>query len=277
MKLSAVSRFFDRMVCKDAFGTATFKGQLDLFQDSVKDTEGTTRRILSTAPDVVIPARRIIEANDTYYLVGDHYDDNFNNKVIRSKYIIVEAHEEAEYQSLNGICTSVAPTLTYVAKTWVKDSKDVAQISDLTGVFRISLADTEDVQINHVIRIRDKHYLVRQVDTGPSGIKDATCDEITDPAVEDVTLTQSTLDPVTESQVQTTRSIRVVRLRWQSLFEYRNIFAPKFTYDDQQVVISKSIPSIASGNTVTMSDGKWFINTLLDRGDVWVCHVSRHA
>lgn len=277
MRLRDVARYFDRMTCKDAFGTATFKGQLDLFQDSVKDTEGTTRRILSVAPDTVIPARRVIEANGTFYLVGDHYDDNFNDSIIRSKYIIVEAHEVAEYQSLNGICTSETPTSTYAAKTWVKDSKDVAQISDLTGVFRISLADTENVQVNHVIRIQGKYYLVRQVDTGPSGIKDATCDEITNPAVEDAELTQSTFDPVTETKTQTTQTIRVVRLRWQSLFEYRNIFAPKFTYDDQQVVISKSVLNVSSGNTVTLSDGKWFINTLLDRGDVWVCHVSRHA
>lgn len=276
MKLSNASKFFDRMTCVDAYtGLNPFKAQLDLFDDSQKDTQGTARRILSTVPSVTIPARRTIAANETHYIVGDHYDDNFNNAVIRRKYVVAEAHTLANYNTLEGTCLSQAGTDAYATKTWVKDSKDVAQVSDLTGQYRISFSNAETVGVNDIISYDGGRYIVRQVDEGSSGILDCIVDQILDPAVEDVNLSVLTYDPITEVSTPTLTPLRVVRLRWQSLFEYRTPFAPKFNYDDAQVVVAKSAATPSAGSTIVMSDGNWVVNNLLDRGTVWVCHVSR--
>ncbi len=77
MKLKNVSKFFDKTKAVDAYNSSySFKCQvepLDMYR-----TEGTRIKIrnMSTAPEVVIPVRRVIKIDSQAYLVSDSSADH---------------------------------------------------------------------------------------------------------------------------------------------------------------------------------------------------------
>jgi hypothetical protein len=100
---------------------------------------------------------------------------------------------------------------------------------------------------------------------------------VPEPAIETATLKQGTWDPINETMATTNTSVRTLRLRWQSLFEYRDAAAHNFKPEDMQVVIAKSVATPVIGATLTMSDGDFQIDSIMSETGVWVCKVARHG
>lgn len=278
MRLHAAATHFNHMVCYDAYtGVKLFKSQLTAFDDSRRDSEGGERRIIELAPGTSIPTRRVIEAEGTRYIVGHPFGDSMFGKPIRIKYVAHEATGLASLQTLAQVCTTTAGTLAYGARAWIKDSKEIDESSQMIGVNHLHFSTAETIPVNTIITFDGTRHIVRKTMKGSAGTLIATCDEIPDPSVQTAVLKSGTYDPVTDTTTTTNTTLTVLRLRWQSLFEYRDTLAPTFQPEDLQVVIAKSVATPKVGATISLSDGDANITSILDRDGVWICRVARHG
>ena len=118
---------------------------------------------------------------------------------------------------------------------------------------------------------------MRSVDFGASGTLVAKCEQIEAPSVETATVTTGVYDPIQDKIIGTPVQATVVRMRWQSLFTYRNSIAPKFEPGDIQVAIAKTVAGVAAGTTLGLSDGLWRVESVAVEGLVWVCRATRYG
>ena len=278
MRLHAAAKHFNRMPCNDGYtGAFLFNGQIILFDDSKRDSEGAERRILELAPEIVPPARRVVEAHGVRYIIGHGYDDSALGGVIRRKFIAHEATYLATWRTLQQVCENAAGTLAWAAKAWIKDSKEIDESSDMVGVNHLHMATTEAVAVTNIVYFDGVYHIVRKTTKGSAGTLVLTCDEVPEPAIETASLKTGAYDPINETMSITTTSVRVLRLRWQSLFEFRDTLAGPFRPEDLQVVIAKSAATPAVGATLTLSDGDYQVNSVMSETGVWVCKVARHG
>lgn len=278
MRLHDAATHFNSMPCNDGYtGTFLYTGQLNLYDDSRRDSESAERRIIELAPDLVLPARQVIEAHGVRFIMGHGFIDSALGRIIRRKVIAHEATHLATYASLQKVCENTAGTSAWMGKAWVKDSKEIDESSDMVGVSHLHLALAETPAVTNIVVYGGTYHIVRKVTQGVAGTNILTCDEVPEPSVETATLKNGTWDPINETMATTNTSVRVLRLRWQSLFEYRDAVSPTFKPEDQQVVIAKSAATPNLGAIIVLSDGDFQIDSVMSETGVWVCKVARHG
>lgn len=278
MRLVDAASFFNRMPCKDGYtGRLLFYGQLNVYDEAKRDAEATERRILSVHPSVSPPVRRVVEAADSRWIMGKANVDWFGRRKIRTGYVAHECSALATYFTLGELCRGEPGIDAYCAEAWVKNMAEVEQSSDLTGRHNLHFASNEPIQATDVVRIGTIHYLCRKTHVGPAGTLIALADVLEEPFIETVTVADGAYDPVSESLAASTESVQVLRVRWQSLFEYANPAAPKLGADDAQFVAAQADITLTPGMRITAADGEWLLRDATEWGDVWVARGTKHA
>lgn len=277
MKLTTVARRADKTPCYDSYtGLLAFNGQLLPYDESKRDSETAERRILSLGPLAVIPARRCVSINGKHYIVGAGNDDMYRGEVIRVGYVIHEAVGLASVKTLIQAVQGSAGIQAHVGVTWIKNMAYSEQNSILVPQVHVHLASTEPATAGMMVVLNGIYYLIRAIYYGAGGTLSAVSDQLPTPVRETgVQVTTGVFDAVADTTSNSTTTTNVLRVRWQSLFEYHSNAAPKFGPDDVQLVIDKAVP-VRPGSQVTLSDGKWVIASALDEGSVWLCRATRH-
>jgi|GEM_PF-2481116 len=279
MRLEKVARHFDRMVCRDGYtGEHLFRAQLGLYDDNKRDSETQERRTISMGADTVLPARRVIAAAGTRFILGHANPDDFNGSTLRVSYVAHEATTLAVVRTLDEVCTDATGTSAYAGRAWVKDKAYTDEGSNLFPQVHLHFAAGEPVSDDKIVGYAGRSYIVREITDGAGGTLIATCEEMEEPSVETASISSGAYNPVLDTVAGAPTSVQVVRVRWQALFKYRNNLAPKFSPGDMQIAVSKSdVASLLPGATVTMSDGTWKVMSALSEGPVWLCRVTLHG
>jgi hypothetical protein len=279
MRLAKAASYFNNTVCQDAYtGEVLFAGQFALYDDTKRDAEVGERRILSLDPAVQIPARRTVEAMGTRWLLGHRAPDYFRDKALRLGYVAHEATDLVTIRTLSQICLNQSAEPVWAGKFNVKRLAFTEQSSAVPRQMHVFLSTAEPVSIDQMIDMAGAKYLVRSVDDGPSGTRMALCDEMPEPCVDLAQVTFGTYDPLTDSVPTTAQTVRVLRLRWQSLFAYNDQDGGDFGPGDVQFVVAKAALTVRPGSRVTMSGGSVYnLNWVRSYGDVWLCRGVRHA
>jgi hypothetical protein len=278
MRLHAAANRFNQIECFDAYSDEfCFRAQLALYDDNKRDSETAERRVLSVDPDVEPPARRVVRAGSTYYIIGAAEIDWMYGRPIRKGLVAHEAVELAQVRTLGEICLNQPGFSAWAGRAWVKNMAYTEQSSRLTPQFHINFASTEPVADNHLVHFGNRLLIVRTMNWGPAGALITTCEQLPEPTIEDITVSGSAFDPLTGSMGSSTVAARAVRLRWQSLFQYLSSAAPVFGPEDMQVALAKSVVTAVPGMKLAMSDGSWQVASVVSAGDVWLCRVTRHA
>lgn len=275
MKLKNVSRFFDKTVAKDAYNALSkIKCQiepLDLFK---LDGTRIKMRGLSTAPDVVMPARGVIVIDNQPYLVSDASADQWAGDSVRLRYVIQGADQLAEIRTIPEILADTAGTLAYTSINFNRYGTDERDSSEYHANYHIFFAGTETVVENNIISAGGRFYLVKNANQSTSGLIDALSNEIDSPVIDTATFTAKTYNPVTDSYTDTPSIVRCVRVRWQEHFTYLSQGSAKYERGDTQVFLPLSVTPKA-GDTVTLSDGTFTVLSVLTVGGYKSAHLRR--
>ncbi len=278
MRLRDVARAFNKTACYDAYtGDLAFHAQLGLYDDTKRDSETAERRVLSVDPDVVVPDRRVIEFDGIKFIVGHGNLDTYRGSPLRMGYVVHEASDLATVQTLAQFCTNTPGVSAWAARTWVKNLGYSEQDSKLITFHHVHLASTEVADVSYILTLGATRYIVRTTDRGAAGTLILFCDEMPEPSVETGSVVHGSYNPTTDAMTTTTASTRVVRVRWQSLFDYQTTKADKFGPGDQQLVVAQAAVPAPVGAKVTLSDGVWHILSADPYGAVWLCHAVRHG
>lgn len=279
MRLQNAARFFDRMVCTDVYSpSVTFKGQLDVFDDSKRDGATVLRRILSTSPDTVLPVRLTISAEGDVWLIGAGHKDSFNGSALRAKYIIHRADGGATIQTVDQ-ALSTGGTPTYASRLWIKDLKEVDVSSSLFNMLNVYLAPNESVAVGNLITLAGRLHFVRNVYLGAAGLLIAESDELATTALSSVTYTPrgGAYVPATDAVAPGSPiTVTVLRTRFQDNYTYPNEATPKYVEGDIRVAVLQSAVTPGIDDRVTFPDGDWRVLSIQNDGLTWGLHL-RHV
>lgn len=280
MRLKDAARYFDKLVCTDAYTpSVTFKGQLDVFDDSKRDGATVLRRILSTSPAVTLPVRLTIVAAGDTWMIGAGHADSFNGEDIRKKYIIHRADGAATIKTV-AQALSAGGTASYASRLWIKDLKEVDVSSSLFSMLNVYFAANEDVVVGNVILLAGRLHLVRNVYTGAAGLLIAESDELPANAVSSMIYTPrgGAYNPTTD---MTTASLSIttslLRTRFQDDYAYPNEAAPKYVKGDiRGSVLKSAVATPKVDDYATLTDGDWRVVSIEDETLTWGLHL-RHV
>lgn len=276
MRLAAAAKHFDQQVLTDAYGSATIRGQFDLFDDSKRDGVVSRRRILSVAPGTTLPARNVLGINGATWLVGSANTDYFKASAIRDKYVLHEADGLATVQSFAQFLAGAGGTTAYAALEWTKAAKEVDESSDLSDVMTAVLARTETLPAVGVLTLGSGNYLLREPHQSAAGFLMVLVDEIKAPAKETGTFTGMTYEPVTDVWAGTGVSVAFVRLRWQSHFRYLSASTLRYEAGDDVLICLKSAATPKANDKVVLADGTWQVLTVQAEDTLcWRVHARR--
>lgn len=278
MRLRAVAGHFDRTQCRDAYtGKLLFSGQFMLYDDTRRDSEASERRVLSVSPKALIPARRVVEAAGTRWIVGHSNVDSFQGRPLRVGYVAHEAPTLATVYSLDGITLNTPTLSAYCGRAWLKDLAYSEQSSHLSTEYHFHFAAPESVTPGDLILLDGEYHVVRATNKGAGGTLVVNAERLDGPVVDSAVIPSTQYDPVTQAWSGPGTTVRVIRLRWQSLFQYLSPGAPTFGPGDAQLAVSKSLLTPAVGMSLTLSDGRWQIASFYDHRGVWLCRGVKHA
>ena len=274
MKLKNVSKFFDKTKAVDAYNSSySFKCQvepLDMYR-----TEGTRIKIrnMSTAPEVVIPARRVIKIDDQAYIVSDSSLDHWSGEAIRSRYVLQGADHVVEIRTISQVLEDVPGVQAFASIDFNKygtNERDSSRYHPQYHIYFGKETVGEDVLIHTV----DRNYLVKNSYLTPAGIVDALANELDDPVVQVTVSTGRSYNPVTDSYTATTVSVRAVLVRWQEYFEYLTQGSTKYERGDAQLFVLPAVQAKA-GDTVSIGGEDFRVLSHLDRSGYRSLHIRR--
>lgn len=279
MHLKDAAAFFDRMVCADAYDASrTFKGQLNLFDDSMRDGTTVVRRVLSVADTVVLPARRAVTIHGEVWLLGAVHNDSFEGAIVRAKYVAHRADGLAAAKTADQALRTLAGSTLYAGRLWVKDLKEQETSSKLSSFMNIYVAPTEVVVAGTFLQLVGRWHFVRNVFTGASGFNICEADELPSDALTTAvysTKTGQVYNPVNDAVAAgSTPTVPLLYHRWQDDYLYRRMSALPF--DDGDIVAHLSKTSIATavvGDTFVLNGTTYRVLSVRDDGaGAWHLH-----
>lgn len=277
MKLSRAASRFDRTICFDAYDdhADTFLAQLDVFDDSKKDSLGTSRRILSTAPDVVIPARRAVTFGSFTWLLSAPYPDEFLGAPIRHKYSAQQADGLASVAAFDLVLAGNPGLRAYTAKTLVKTGREEDN-ARLTNRFDFFFSPGEPINVKDIITLAGRRYIVRIIADMPTDFMKVTVDEVSEPALEAAVYSSKVYQPLTDTYVTSPTMCNMLHLRWELAFEYPTQASVSYEDGDAYGVIRRiDVAAPAAGATVALPDGIWKVLSVQTEGACWGLHLRR--
>ena len=271
MKLANAAKFFDRLVCQDAYGNARFNAQFNLYDDATRDGLGAVRRILSTAPEVVVPSRRVIAADSEQWLIGDSHTDYFGNGAIRRKYIAHKADALAAIRSFGEFLSGNHGATAYAARVWIKTSKQVEVSSELFNVYDVLFSASEKIPAGSVVTIGDEHYLAFASYTTEGGFRAVRAMELPDPLVDGEVVSRA-YNPTTDTYADTHKVAKLIKVRWQDHFEYFAQYAPSYKVGDVQLIVLRAVGGVSVGDHIKAPGCVYRAIEVTSEGDVWSIH-----
>ena len=233
------------------------------------------RRILSVAPAVSFPARKVVSFGGDQWICGAHQDDQFQGRAVRVNYVIHRASGLAAIQTPGQVLSS-GGTTAYAARMWVKDAKEIAESSRLEGFFNLFLAPTEVAVEGTYITLGGLLHRVRNSFISVAGFLEAESSEIPAGVVSGTYKARTGYNAATDTETLSSAAVSVIRIRWQDSFAYGNKGAEKYEPGDLKALVRKAvITAAAPGDHIQLADGIWSVLAVETESDCWGLHLRR--
>lgn len=276
MRLSRVARKFDNVVAQDAYGTDTFMVQYEPMSFSKIDGTSVTKRMVSAAPEITMPARGAIKIDGMNYVVGHGAPDYWMGEVIRVSYVIQGATGLANLHSIASAIAQTSPVTAYAALVFSKYMPEANDNSKYPPQYQVFLAGSESAPADSLIQLDGKWFLVKQSYISTSGLRIALANELDEPVFETVSYGARAYDPITDSYTSSTSSVRVLRVKWSEHFHYLTVSDETYQRGDIQILAMQSdMPNVKASDIMTLSDGVWRVLSVQDEGATVSLHMRR--
>lgn len=278
MKLSTAATYFDKQVFTDAYtGAEAFLGQMDLFNGTVRDGLTSVRSVISTAPNLAVPARRAVLLGDTVWMLGtDRNQDFFRTAPIRDNYIAHRSDGLAEVKTISQELSVITGLMAHAAAIWIKGEKEDAESSAVSNNIEVYLAGSESVPNGNLIKLNNLWYSVRYTYLTTTGFVAAVGDQLDAPNFEVASYAKRAYNALTDAHTSTPVNVKLLRIRWQEKFEYLSQASTKYTPGDDVLMVSAAdVSAPTTGDLITLSDGVRRIESIQAAGDLWHLHVRR--
>ena len=273
MKLSRVVKYFNNTPFYDAYTDEHLgMGQLDVYDDSKRDGLTAQRRVFEVDVGTKMADRGVIQFMNERWLVGVREMDIFRGKVHREKYVLHQAEELINYHSIKELLNDEEGVKAYAARVWAKTSAQVEISSEKFNQMQIFTSRSESVGIGDIFSFTNKQYIVTEVYPATAGHQAAISEELEPDSLEVGAITAQKFNPITDTYETTDSPIKLLRLRWQSNFDYLSLGSQLFERGDMQAAM---LTELDAGTEIVLLDGKWVVQEVVQKRGVFYHHLRR--
>lgn len=275
MKLSRVAQRFNDTPCNDSYtGEFLFHGQLGVYTEAVRDGITTQRRVLELAPNTELPDRKVVEFEGVHWIIGEGNIDTWKGKTVREKFAIQKSVGLANVATPLQFLNEEDGLLAHAGIVYVKTNKETEISSGEFIQSTMFLARSETVTSGQLVELDGRTYIAKESYLAAAGHLGVVVEELQTP-IRDEAATKGKYNPITE-EYEDGPTIKVVRLRWQSDFEYFSLMTPTFERGDMRAITLQE-PKLKNGDKLNLSDGEWIVINREGKGETQHLHLRRSA
>lgn len=274
MELVDVATFFDRVPALDPVtGRTLFKCQLLAYDESKRDAFTAYRRVMSTNPDVTLPADRVVELHGVDWLVGDGQTDGWQD-AHRRKYVLHKAVARAEVYRLAAWLAGAPSSTPLGDLQWVKDVKELEVSSRSPQKFIAIFASPVDLREYDVVVFAGRAVLITSVMRSAAGYAEGTGNLQETPLVS-VTLGGRVYSPSTGGYTAgASVTVNAMKVRWQELYAYEDQLAERYQEGDCTWVLP-STAAVSTATEITHGTDKYTVLAMRTVADCKLVHARR--
>lgn len=279
MDIAMASVFFDNDPLYDAYtGDYLYDGQFATYDGSQLDGSFVRRRTVSLAPDLVLPARRVVKLFDEPWVLSDPIRDGFYGEQVRQTMSARKAH------GLYGIVTAGElaeglPVLreAYAFCRWTKNTADAAT-SNLEPYFEFSFSITETKLDRKFFILNNKIWHSRMATEIAEGFQFAEADLLVNEDEQFLRVEAEKpgkRDPVSLVEAPGSFHKGVVVNRYQFFTKLDQ--AQENNYHGDKTLIVAKAPELETAGNLKIDGQRWTILAREDLNDGWGLHIRRVA
>jgi hypothetical protein len=277
MKLKNVAKMFDTCPVYDGYAPTTFlwKCQFSSFNDTNAVGSTSTRRVLSIAPGLRLPERRVIKVFEDRWIIGDGNPDEWRGEVIRQSFNMKKATDLSAILTPAQACLATVGTPAYSQKIYLKDTVNNLNDADYDLFWNVYFSPTEPMARGYFVRNGSTLLRVRNHYLPLEGLRIAQCDEI-DSGPHSVTFQTGTINPVTEVRASApVAGVALIMLDFTKAYAYQTQADPRVATGDMAAIVAASQITPKVDDRFTLAGREWRVLNTEAQHDAWLLHVRR--
>jgi len=286
MKLANAAKYFDNDVVYDGYtNLQLFKAQFSSYEGAQPDGSFQRRRVISMAPTLSVPLRRVIKVYNDRWVMGIPVEDGWKGKTIRKTAACKLATDLFDLRTPGQAALRTAGTPIYGYAEYVKDTVNTPTDSDYDPQYLVALG--EQVADGMFLKSDDKYLRVRSAYAEASGFEHFTCDEIAYSYGGDYTEGElfgrncevnvtfsGTYNPITDTDAAGAATTGIL-MDMYKMYRYATQADFKNTPGDMTLIVAKSAVTPLVGRQATIGSVKWQIMGITAWQDAWNLHLRR--
>lgn len=275
MKLKSAARYYDDTPVADGYTDEyLWRCQFSSFNDANAVGSTSTRRILSIAPDLELPARRVVKVFDDRWLVGDGNPDSWKGQVIRQSFNMKKATALVNMLTPAQACLGQAGTQAYAQAIYFKDTVNSLNNADYDPFWNYFFAPGEPVGKASFIRDGSRLLRVRSSYVPLEDLRICQSDEI-DTLPQAAVFGTGAYNPLLDSFAA--GSVTTPVILFDTTKAYTNVTqaTAAVAKGDLSGLVAASAITPVVGKTVTIAGSTWRILGCTAELDAWLLHLRR--
>lgn len=277
MRLHAAAKRFDDTLAADAYNpSVTFMCQFEAMSFSKIDGVAIRKRQISVEPSTLVPPRGAITIHGETYLVGHAAPDYWRNKVIRKTLVIQGADGVSAILSIADALGNLPGASAYASAVFSKYGTDERADSHFRPQYQLFFAGCEHIESGQLVHLNADWFLVKEAYLSTSGLVIALANRVDGSVFETGLRSVNDYDPLTDTYASTTVGLNVFRVIWTEDFAYATLAQETYVRGDQTMHVLKSAwPDVKPSDSMTLSDGRWRVLAVEDKGLTFALHMRR--
>lgn len=275
MRLKAAAKFFDDTPVYDGYtGEYLWQCQFSSFNDANAVGSTSTRRILSIAPGLELPARRALKIFDDTWLVGDGNPDSWKGEQIRQSFNMKKSNASVALLTPAEACLAEDGFLAYSQAIYFKDSINSLNNADYDPFWNYFFAPDEPVAKGTFIRNGNKLLRVRSCYLPLEDLLIGQSDEV-DAGPLDAEFETGAYIPLTDSYAAASVLTKVVMMDFTKAYSYLTQASDRVAAGDMNALVPSAAVNPTIGQTVDISSVAWRILSKDVERDCWLLHLRK--
>lgn len=263
MEIYDAARYFDRDPISDGYTAVyLFDGQCASFDDSSSDGATNRRRVLSLAPGLSLPARRVISMYGDRWVVGTGTPDGFFGQVIRQHFTMKRVTDLFAVLTPGEAVAGSVGVPSYAQKVYFKDTVNSLTDSEYDTFWNIFVSPGEAVDKGTFFKDgSNRLYRVRNSYLPTEGLRVAQSDALDVGARTTASFSTGTRDPITQNFSAGSATVNAIKMDVPKFYRFAHMSDPLNHPGDLAVFVPSST-TVRQGQTFTMDGATW---TILDK------------
>lgn len=275
MKFKDVSRVFDSIGMHDGYsGRLLFYGQPASFETSNPEGSVSKRRVLSLAPECVIPARRCLRFLSERWIVGDGSADGlFGDEILRKSYWVKKVTDEFTYRTPGQAALGGGGMTAWAQREYLKDTVNSVSDAEYDPQYEVFFATSETPAKGGYLTSAGVLLRIRAVRPALAGFTMVSADEIGAGAAVSASFATGTYDPLTDTTAAGASTVPTLLYERVKEYTLRTEADPKNLSGDRTMVVSKTSLTPFVGQAVTADSINWRVIAMTPHLDAWSLHL----